>query len=191
MSVEPYVENGGTNTCVCLGAMRGHACDVEGLGNRADELRGQMDRLTSRTDGSRMQMDTPSMSNSTETDCMSHGDGAGTYLATGDVKHIIEVMDGVKSHADMLTGHGDTPSIETGMIKPANETKIISIPRKKVKPPDLPVVAATCTPEVLNGDGDLADGLTVHMDAYSIEMETEKAENKTAIIRTRQNSSQT
>ena len=135
--------------------------------------------------------DAPSTSNGTETEVIGHGEGAVTYLAIGDAKRVIEVMDGVGSHADTSTGHGDTPSVEMDMIKPANKTKTISIPQKKVKPPDLPVVAATCAPEVSNGNGDLAEGLTMHSDTYSIETETEKTENETAIIRTHQNSSQT
>ena len=145
----------------------------------------------SQADGPGGLTDALSTSNGAETEVIGHGEGAGMYLAIGDAKHVIEVMDGVESHADTSTGHGDTPSVETDMIKPANETKTISIPRKKVKPPDLPVVAATCAPEVSNGDRDLAEGLTVHSDTYSIETETEKTENEMAIIRTRQNSSQT
>ena len=38
------------------------------------------------------------MSNGTETDGMSHGEGAGTYLGVRDAKHVVNMTDGVGSH---------------------------------------------------------------------------------------------
>ena len=82
--------------------------------------------------------DAPSTSNGAETEVIGHGEGAGTYLAIGDVKHVIEVTDGIGSHADTSTGQGETLSVRTDAIIPANAPEDVRTPRKKEKPPDLP-----------------------------------------------------
>ena len=93
---------------------------------------------------------------------MDHGEGAGTYLNVGDAKHPVYEMDGARNHVDVLTGQKDTPSVKTDTIKPANETETISIPRKRVKPPDLPVEVTICTPAELDGLGDRTDTSSIH-----------------------------
>ena len=116
---------------VCLGGTRWHVCDVEGLGDRADGLSCEMD-------GSRRQMDASRASNRPETAVVSHSEGAGMYLGAGGAKGDVEVTDGIERHVHMLTGHGAVPSIKTDMIIPARAPDSVSIPRKWIKPPDLP-----------------------------------------------------
>ena len=53
----------------------------------------------------------------------------------------------------------------------------------KEKPPDIPIGPARAAPDKPNGDGDLMEGLTVHMDGHSIETETEMAENRRGNVR--------
>ena len=65
--------------CMHLRDMNWHAGDANGPGNRPDGSRGLVD-------GSGAQPDAPSVLNDTETVCVSHGEGAGTYLGTGDTK---------------------------------------------------------------------------------------------------------
>ena len=83
---------------------------------------------SSQADRSRGQTEALIVSNRAETADIRHGDDLGMYLGVGHAKRGDEVTNGVGSHAHMLTGHGDTPSVETNAIKPANVPQIISIP---------------------------------------------------------------
>ena len=107
--------------CVHLRDTNWHAGDVNGPGNWPDGSRGLVDGLG-------VQPDALSVLNDTETVCVSHGKGAGTYLGTGDVKHGVTETDGAGIHVDALSGHGDALSVETNTLTTANETQIISIP---------------------------------------------------------------
>ena len=111
VSVKPYVKDGNADTHVCLGETHWCACDVEGLGGRADGLRGQTDTL--------------SMLNRAVTTGLSHNEGAGTYLAARDVKRDVNPTNGIGSHADTPSGDGDVLSIQTKAIKPTNTTETI------------------------------------------------------------------
>jgi len=52
----------------------------------------------------------------------------------------------------------DVPNVETHAKTPANETGIVSIPRKREKPPDSPMETARRRPDEPNGCGSRADG---------------------------------
>ena len=146
-----------------------------------------MDGSKGQVDVSRAQTDTLSVLNKPETNVMDHGEGAGTYLNIGDTKCPVYETDGARNHADASTGQKDTPSIEMDTIKPANEMETISIPRKRVKPPDLPVEVTICTPVELDGLGDRMDMSSVCMDMHSVGVGTEMAEKEAENIRTPQN----
>ena len=184
MSVEPYVEDGELSACVCLGGMRCHVGDANRLGNRADASSYQVDGLGGLTDA-------PSTSNGAETEVIGHGEGAGTYLATGDTKHGGEEMDGVRSHTDASTRHTDTQSIEMHVINPANVPKNVSIPGEKDKPPNLPMEAAMPCSEEPDGCRDHAEGSNAHTHAHSIGIERKTAANETESVRTRQTEEKT
>ena len=184
VSVEPYVEDGDADTRVCLGATRWRACDVEGLGGRADRSRGQ-------TDVSRGQMDTLSVSNRAVTTGLSHNEGAGTYLAARDAKRNVNLTNGVGSHADMPSGDGDVLSVQTRAIKPADATEIVSIPQKKPKLPDIPDRATRGRPDEPNGLGNLADTSSIRTYVHCVGNGTKTAENETESISKRQTEAQT
>ena len=40
------------------------------------------------------------MSDSAETDVIDHGEGVSMYLGTGDLKHLVHEMNGIRGHAD-------------------------------------------------------------------------------------------
>ena len=61
----------------------------------------------------------------------------------------------------------------------------------KGKPPDLPVEAALCAPDVSNGVGDPAGVLNVCTDVHSVGDETESAVNETVNVRKRKTEAQT
>ena len=161
-----------------------HAGDANGPGNRLDGSRGLVD-------GSGAQPDALSVLNDTEMVCVSHGEGAGTYLGTGDAKCGITEMDGVETHAEALTGHGDVLNVNMYAIKPENEMQIVSIPRKREKPPDLPVEAARCAPEESDGLGDQMDTSSARTDIHSAGNETEMSEIEMKIVSNCRNGSKT
>jgi len=122
-SVEPYVKNGETSMRVHLRGASWCADDTNGAGHGAEGLTGE-------TDVSRGSMDMLGTSNSTRTDGISHGDGAGTYLDAGGAKHVIDVTVGVGSHADASNGHTDVPSVQMNALTTANAPETVSIPPK-------------------------------------------------------------
>ena len=126
--VELPVKNGSDVPRVCLGAMCWHACNVEGPGNRVDGLSCETDVSSSQAGASRGQTDAPSGLNNVEAAVVSHSNGPGMYLATGDVKRGGEKTDGIKSHADASSGHLGMSSVKTDALTTENETDIISIP---------------------------------------------------------------
>ena len=102
-------------------------------------------------------MDAPSVSN--EVDGMSH-DGVGTaYLGVG-TKHDIYEVDGFGSLADTTNGHRDAQSVETDADMTANVQKIVRMPRKRSKLPDLPFGTTRQCPYKSNGCGN-RNGLSV------------------------------
>ena len=185
-TVEPYIKDSGTNAHVCLGATHWRAFDVERLGGRTDGSGCQTGVSSSQVDRSRGQTEAPIMSNRAETADIRHGDDLGTYLGVGHTKHGDEVTDGIGSHAHTLTGHGDTPSVEMDALTPADTLQIISIPRKKNKPPDLPVEATRGHPDESNGLRDHTDTSSTWMDAHTIRNETRTPANVRRNVRTRQ-----
>ena len=116
----------------------------------------------------RGQMDTLSMSNRAVTTRLSHSDGTRTYLATGDAL-----------------------SIETNALTTANEMQIISIPRMKEKPPDLPMETTRGHPDEPDSCGNPVDTSNVHTDMHSVGVGTETAEKEVENVRTPRNRQKT
>jgi len=102
--------------------------------------------------------DAPSVLN--EVDGMSHDDVGMAYLGVG-AKHDVYEADGFGSLADMTNGHRDAQSIEMDADTTANVWKIIRMPRKRSKLPDLPFGTARQCPYKSNGCGNW-NGSSVH-----------------------------
>jgi len=177
----PY--NGGIPR-VHLGCTSWRASDANGAGNRTDGSTGQADGLRGLTDVLRT-------SNNAETDGMSSGEGAETYLGAGDAKRIVNAMGGVGSHANASSGHTDVPNVQTNANKPANTPEIVSIPRKREKPPDSPMETARRRPDEPNGCGSHADASSARTHAHCVGNKTETAGNEAEHVRTRRNGSRT
>ena len=94
--------------------------------------------------------DAPSMSN--EVDGMSHDDVGTAYLGVG-AKHDVYEADGFGSLADATNGRRDAQSIEMDADTTANVRKIVRMPRKRSKLPDLPFGTARQCPYKSNGCG--------------------------------------
>jgi len=164
MSIESEGPDGSEIPCVRLGCTSWCAGNANGPGNRMDRSRGQADESEGLADGSKGQADVlrgstdaSSASNRAETDGMSNGEGAGTYLGAGDAKCVVDARNGVGNHMDASSRHSDMPSVKTDAISTANVTEIISTPRKRKKPPDSLVEAAKCAPDESNGLRDHTD----------------------------------
>ena len=192
-TVKPYVEDVDMNAHVCLGATCWHANDVSRPGGRTDGSEGLTDVSEGLTDVSRglvdglQELTDPSHeSKRAETAMLGCGDRSSMYLGPGDAKHLVNETDGTGIHADRSTGQMDTPSVETNVIKPANKSETVRLPRKKRKPPDLPVEAARCTPGGSDGLRDHADASSVYMDMHSIGDKTETAGNQVRNVRKHQ-----
>ncbi|KIM63284.1 hypothetical protein SCLCIDRAFT_24410 [Scleroderma citrinum Foug A] len=134
-------------------------------------------------DVSRAQTDASNVSDRAKTDVTGHRENASTYLSAGDARCSEDEMDGIGSHTDVPSQHGDVLSVEMNVILPTNTPENVSIPQKRTKPPDLPVEVAICTPAESDGLGDQTDMLTTHTDAHSIETAMETAANETQNIR--------
>jgi len=169
MSIESESPDGGEILCICLGGTNWHAGDVNRPQNDTDESR-------ELTDGLRT-------SDRAETDGMSHGDSAGTYLSVGDAKRDIHATDGVGSHADASSGHSDVSTVETDAITTKNAPDVVSIPRKRLKLPDSPMETARWRPDEPNGCGNHADGSSVHAGVQRVGNDAETAANETENIR--------
>ena len=189
-TVEPYADDGDRNARVYLGGTHWRAGDTDCPGNRSDGLRYQADRSSCQTDGprgeadtSRAWTDTLKVSDSAEMNVIGHEEGAGTYLSIGDAKHLVKEMDGVGNHADVSIGHGDVPSVNTDVIKPTDTPQIVSIPRKKNKPPDIPDSAGKWPPDEPNSLGDRMDTSSVRTYAHCIGNDAGAAENEMLNVR--------
>ena len=118
VSIEPEDLGSGEILCMYLGGMWMRADDANRPGNGADGSSYQ-------TDGSTGQTDASNASNGPEMAGMSCGEGAGTYLGTGDAKRDGDKTDGIGSHTDLPTGHGDIPSVANDMNISANDRRNI------------------------------------------------------------------
>jgi len=136
MSIQSEEPDSGGIPRVCLGCTSWRAGDANGPGRRTDGSSGQADVSRGRADELRGFADTLNASNRAEMAGMSCGEGAGTYLGVGDAKRIVNATNGVRRHADALTGPMDVPSVYTDAIITANMTETVSIPPKRTKPPN-------------------------------------------------------
>ena len=164
---EPYVEDSGDIPRVYLGGTRMRTGDMNSPGNRADRSEGQSDVSKG------------------------HGEGARTYLGIGDAKHIVKETDGVESHADVSTGHGDISSVKTNANKPAKAPDNVSIPRKKIKPPDIPDSATRRCSDESNACGNQTDTSSPRTGTQSVGDVRETAEKETQNVRNCRNDSKT
>jgi len=103
----------------------------------------------------------------------------------------VNTTDGVGSWTDTSTGPTDVPCAATHANIPANATQIVSIPRKKAKPPDSPFGTTRTAPDEPNGVGDHMDGSSRRTDAHSVGNGRETAENDSRSVRKRQMEAQT
>ena len=184
VSIESEVVGSSDILRVCLGGMQMRTGNMNGS-------RGQMDWLECQVDVLRGWTDTPDASNNAETNVMDHGESVSTYLKVRDTKRVVVETDGIGSHADMPTRQMDTPRVETDANIAENTTENVRLPRKKDKPPNLPVEASRGHPDEPDGCGNHADALSAHMDSHCIGNETETAANGTGNVRTSQNGSKT
>ena len=150
VSIESESPDGGGIPRVHLGDTRSCSGNANGSGN-------WMEGSTGQVDVSRGQTDNSNTSNRAGMAWIRDGEGAGTYLGVGGVKHVIDPTNGVGSQSDASSGHSDVPSVQTDAISTANATEIVSIPPKRKKPPDLPSRGTNQPPDESNGLGDHTD----------------------------------
>ncbi|KIM57670.1 hypothetical protein SCLCIDRAFT_28641 [Scleroderma citrinum Foug A] len=124
-----------------LGDVNGPGYRMHGLSNQSDDSGCQTDGLKGQMDGSRMRTDTLSVSNNAETDVVSHGDGAGTYLVARDMKCDVMETDGVETCADAPIGCGDVQNVKMDPNIPEIKMKIVSSSRNGSKTRDSPYTA--------------------------------------------------
>ena len=163
---------------VYLGGTCWRADDAYGPGNGADASRGRTDVLRGRTDA-------PNASSTPETACVSHSEGAGTYLGTGVPKRLVNATDGTGIHADTSCVRMDAQSVGVDTQTAGNETKNVRTRRTEEKMQNSPSRAAKRAPDEPDGCREHADASTVRTDAYSVETDTETAANKAESVRTR------
>ena len=158
------------------------AGNPNGLGSQMDGSSCKVDVSTGQVDVLRGWTDTLEVSSSAEMASVSQGDDAETYPGIGDTKRAIFETDGIRSHADMSTGHREAPSIESNTIKPVKAMEIIRTPRKKQKPPDSPISAPKWLPDEPGGLRNQTDASSICMDAYTIGNEIETTANEAETI---------
>lgn len=168
MSIEPEDLDSSEIPCICLGGTQMRMGNMNGPGNRADVLTGEMDESRGQVDGTTGEMDTSNVSNRAETAGISSGEGVGMYLEAGGMKCIIDATDGIKSHTDMSSRHMDMPNVQIDAKIPRNVPDTVSIPCMKAKPPDLPFRTTKWIPDEPYGCRDHVDASNAHMDPYSI-----------------------
>ena len=110
--------------------------------------------------------------------------GEQEVCASGETNKV--ETDGLGGQMDALSWYRDAPSIQTDTIMTVNAQDIISIPQKRMKPPDSPVEAAKQRSNEPYSCRIHVDTLSMHMDMHSIRNSTEMATNKGRIIRTHQ-----
>ena len=169
-SIESESPDNGSIPRVHLGSTSRRAGDANGAGHGADGSTGE-------TNGSRGQTDALRASNKAETDSMSDGEDAGTYLDARGAKRVVNAMDGVGSQSDASREHWDVSCVETDAYTTANATETVSIPPKPKKPPDLPGKGARWAPDEPNGYGTRADTFSVRRDTYHVGNDTETPAN--------------
>jgi len=184
VSIASESPDGGGIPRVHLGGTRSRTGDANGCGNRADASSFQ-------ADASRGLTDTLSASNNAEMAGMSNGEGAGTYLGVGGAKCVVNATDGVGSRTDASTGPTDVPCVATHANIPANATQIVSIPRKKAKPPDSPFGTTRTAPDEPNGVGDHTDGSSGRTDASCVGTDAITAVDATETVSTPRKESKT
>jgi len=180
MSIELEDPYSGSIPCIHLGSMNWCAGSANSPGCETDGLRGQVD-------GRRGWTDTLSVSHSAETTGMSNSEGAGTYLGAGGMNHVINTTNGIRCHADALTGPTDVPSIDTDAITPANATQTISTPQKRAKPPDLPIETTRWVPGKPNGHRSHADTSSTRTHASCVGNDVKTAANAMETVKTSRN----
>ena len=180
MSMESESPDGGEIPRVRLGGTRSRADDADRPGRGTDVSGSQMV-------GSRGQTDTLRASNKAETDSMSDGEDAETYLDVRGAKRVIDATDGVTRHADATTGHGDVPCVETDAYSTANATEFVSTTPRRKKPPDSPVSTIRRTPDEPNGVGDHTDDLSGRTDASHVGNDVKTTANAAETVSTPKN----
>ncbi|KAL4076545.1 hypothetical protein V8B97DRAFT_1867046, partial [Scleroderma yunnanense] len=103
MSMEPEDNNSNMTMCVHLGGPHWYVGSMNGPGSQTDGSR-------SRTDGLTGQMHALDVSNSSDTDRISHDDGIETYLDTGDVGGCKDEANDFRCHTSALSRCLSTPS---------------------------------------------------------------------------------
>ena len=93
------------DTYLATGGMKCTIDSTNGFESQTEMLEGQ-------TDVSRAQTDASNVSNGAETDTISHGESAGTYLGARDTKHDVNEMDGFGSHANASSRYTDTQAFK-------------------------------------------------------------------------------
>ena len=186
MSIESESLGSGRILCVCLGGTRCCVGNANCPGNGVDASYCKTDVSKGQADLSRARTDALNVCDRAKMDVTGHRENASTYLSAGDARCSGDETDGIGSHTDVPSQHGDVLSIKMNAILPTNAPENISIPRKRMKPPDLPVEVTICTPAELDGLRNRMDTLTAHTDARSVETAMETAANETQNIRKRQ-----
>jgi len=120
-TIAPYVDDSDTNTCVHLRCVNWRTGSANSPGRETDVSNGQ-------TDASRGLTDVLRTSDRAGTADISDGEGAETYLGVRDAKRVVNVTDGIGSHADMSSGHWDMQNVEADVVTTANTSDIVSIP---------------------------------------------------------------
>ena len=177
ISIESEKPRSGEIPQVRLECVRWHANDMHHSRSRADALDGHIDRSRGLADDLRGRADVPSVPNKPETANISHGEGAGTYLGPRDAKRGVRETDGVGSHANASTGHGDTPSVQTDTLMPANAPETIRPPQFESKRPNSPADAAMQR-------SNKPDGCRDRTDVSSMRTDAETAANNSRTVRT-------
>ena len=164
--------------------------DANGIGDQAEGSNSRMDGSKGQADGSGGETDTPNVSNITETAEMSDGEDAETYLGVRDVKRTVLETDGARNHADTLGARTDAPSIETDAITTVNAPQNVRIPRKRKKPPDLPIGTTRGYPDEPDSCGNRTDASGMYTGMHSAGYETEMTGNATGNVRKGRNTSE-
>ena len=99
----------------------------------------------------------------------------------------LNATNGVRRHADALTGPTDVSSVETDAYSTANATEFVSTTPRCKKPPDLPSQSPRWAPDEPNGFGDHADASSVRTDAYCVGNDTTTTVNATETVSIPQN----
>jgi len=153
----------------------------------ADASNSRMDRLHGQVDEPRGSVDALNASNKAGAVGISHRDSA--TLDARDAERNVNKTDSAESHADTSIGHGDTPSIQTDALIPANMPETISTNPTELQLPDSLTRGENCRANNSQGLGNPADTLNMCTHAYSIVNDTRTPINVIKIINTHPNDS--